>query len=312
MIFRVKVAAPATVANLGPGFDVFGIALEKPIDVIEGYLSEKPGVSVREVRGVWAEGIPLDPALNAAAIAATEVVRMLGNGKGVELVVEKGVRPCSGMGSSGASAAGGAVVANELLGGKLSERELIEAAAVAEGKIAGEVHFDNVAPAILGGFTMVYSTKPLGYLALQLPDMDLVIAQPELELPTKLSREVLPSMVGLRSAVANVGRACAMAAALLRGDLELFGKCMIDSIAEPARAPLIPGFERVKRAAIEAGAIGSSMAGSGPGVLAVVDPKNKASEKVAEAMRNTFERAGLKCDVIITKPGPGVRILERE
>lgn len=297
---------------MGPGFDVFGVALEKPIDLIEGYLSKKPGVGVREVKGIGAEGIPLDPRLNAAAIAAAEVIQALGSKKGVELVVEKGVKPGSGMGSSGASAAGGAVVANELLGGKLSERELIEAAAVAEGKIAGEVHFDNVAPAILGGFVIVVSAKPLEYVALQPPDVDLVIAQPEMELPTRLSRGVLPRVVELRGAVANVGRACAMVAALQRGDLELFGKCMVDSIAEPARAPLIPGVEEVKRAAVEAGAVGSAMAGSGPGVLAVVDPKRKASGKVAEAMRKAFGRAGLKCEVILTKPGRGVKVLERE
>lgn len=307
----MKVAAPATVANLGPGFDVFGVALEKPVDLIEGYLSKKPGVKVREVRGVGAERIPLNPELNAAAIAAAEIARVLGSKEGVELSIEKGVKPGGGMGSSGASAAGGAVVANELLGGKLSQRELIEAAVVAEGKIAGEVHFDNVAPAILGGFTIVISTEPLEYLALEPPEVELVIAQPEMELPTKLSRGVLPRVVELRGAVANVGRACAMVAALQRGDLELFGRCMVDSIAEPARTPLIPGVEGVKRAAIEAGAVGSAMAGSGPGVLAVVDPKRKASGKVAEAMRRAFGRAGLKCEVILTKPGLGVRILER-
>jgi homoserine kinase len=311
MVSRVVVSSPATIANLGPGFDVFGLALSEPVDMVEGRISGEPGVRVLDISGVGADRIPKHHELNAVAIAALSAMKSLGREReGLEFMVKKGIRPGSGMGSSGASAAAGAVIANELLGGGLSEAQLIAAAAEAEGRIAGTIHYDNVTPAIAGGFTIVTSTDPLEYLKLDPPPMKIVVALPELELPTRIARRILPEKVLIGDAVANVGRASAMVAALLSGDLRSFGKHMVDSIAEPLRAPMVPGFWDVKRAALEAGALGAALAGSGPAIFAVADA-NADAEPIAEAMRDAFERSGVGCETIITTPGKGVRVVER-
>ncbi|MDI6643009.1 MAG: homoserine kinase [Candidatus Hodarchaeaceae archaeon] len=305
----VKVSAPATIANLGPGFDVFGLALSHPFDVVEAEKSEG-GVEILEVQGVGAQGISKDSGKNSAGIAASEALRLIGAAGGVKLKIQKGVKPGGGIGSSSASAVAGAGAVNELFGGKLSAEQLIEAAARAEEKIAGTIHYDNVTPALVGGFTIVTSTKPLQFFRLDPPPMKVVVAQPALELPTALGRKVLPQEVMLKDAVANVAKASTMVAALNAGDLKLFGKCMVDSIAELARAPLIPGFFDVKWAALEAGALGAAMAGSGPSVFAILEPDGDA-EAVAGAMKEAFERAGLGCETIITPPGKGFQVLRR-
>lgn len=306
----VKVSAPATIANLGPGFDVFGLALAGPIDVVEARRSKKPGIAVAEISGVGAKGISKEAEKNTAAIAAAEVLKILGRSEGAELKIEKGIKPGSGIGSSGASAAAGAAAVNELFEGELSGEQLIEAAARAEEKIAGSIHYDNVTAAVVGGFTIVTSTGPLEFLKLNPPPMKIIVAQPAVELPTMFGRKLLPQEVPLRDAISNVSRASTMVAALGAGDLRTFGKCMVDSIAEPVRIPLVPGFLDVKHAALEAGAAGAAMAGSGPSVFAILEPKGDA-EHVAGAMVKAFERAGLKCEIIITSPGKGVQVLER-
>lgn len=313
MVRRVKVFAPATIANLGPGFDVFGLALAEPVDAVEARKSKRAGIRVTEISGVGAGSIPRKAGENTSAIAASEVMKLLGRNEGIELRVEKGIKPRGGIGSSGASAVAGAAAANELYDGELSDEQLIEAAARAEEKIAGSIHYDNVTAAMMGGFTIVTSTDPLEFLKIDPPPMKVVVAQPAVELATKLGRKLLPQKVLLRDAVANVGRASTMVAALKAGDLETLGKCMVDSVAEPVRAPLIPGFLDVKRSALDAGAVGAAMAGSGPSVFAIVKPKGNA-EPVARAMAAAFERAGVKCETVITSPGEGVRVqvLERE
>jgi len=309
MVSRVVVWAPATIANLGPGFDVFGLALSKPADVVEGNIS-KSGMKITSIAGVGAADLPHDPKKNAVSIAAARVMNILGCDGGLEFKIKKSIKPGGGMGSSGACAAAGAVIANEIFDGGLPMNKLIEAAAFAEGKIAGSIHYDNVTPAIVGGFTIVASVRPFEYIALDPPCMKIVVAQPEIEVPTRRAREILPKKVPVQSAVANVCRASAMVAALKMKNLSMFGKCMVDSIAEPARAHLISGFYEVKRAAIEAGALGAAMAGSGPAIFAVAESHANAN-KVAVAMSRAFKGAGLKCDTIITSPGRGVRILKR-
>jgi homoserine kinase len=309
MASRVIVWAPATIANLGPGFDVFGLALSKPADVVEGSIS-RSGMRIKSIVGAGAADLPHDPKKNVVSIAAARVMNILGCSEGLEFKIKKGIKPGGGIGSSGACAAAGAVIANEIFDGGLSVNELIEAAAFAEGKVAGSIHYDNVTPAIVGGFTIVTSTRPFEYIAFDPPRMKIVVAQPAIEVSTRKAREILPKKVPVRNAVANIGRASAMAAALKMKNLAMFGRYMIDSIAEPARARLIPGFYEVKRAAIKAGALGAAMAGSGPTIFAVAESSANA-KKIAAAMSRAFEGVGLKCGTIITSPGRGVRILRK-
>lgn len=311
MVSRVVVSSPSTIANLGPGFDVFGLALAEPVDIVEGRISKKRGIRVLDISGVGAESIPKDPKKNAVSIAASSAMRSMGCDGGLEFIIEKGIKPGGGIGSSGAGAVAGAVIANEIFGGGLSHAQLIEAAAEAEGKIAGSAHYDNVTPALLGGFTIITSIKPLEYIKLEPPQMKIIIAQPAMELPTKLGRQLIPKEVPLHGAIANVGRASTMVAALKSGDLRLFGRCMVDSIAEPVRIPLVPGFHEVKRAALRSGALGAALAGSGPSVFAIAHMDSDA-EGIASAMRRAFKRAGLGCETVITVPGVGVQVMAKE
>ncbi|MDI6819493.1 MAG: homoserine kinase [Candidatus Hodarchaeaceae archaeon] len=311
MVSRVVVSSPSTIANLGPGFDVFGLALAEPVDIVEGRISKKRGIRVLNISGVGAEGISRDPKKNAVSIAASSAMELMGRDEGLEFTIKKGIKPGSGIGSSGAGAVAGAVIANELFDGGLPHTQLIEAAAEAEGKIAGSAHYDNVTPALVGGFTIITSIKPLEYVRLEPPRMKIVVAQPAMELPTKLGRQLVPKEVSLHDAVANVGKASAMVAALKSGDLKLFGRCMVDSIAEPVRIPLVPGFHDVKRAALKSGALGAALAGSGPSVFAIADVGSDA-EEIAGAMRRAFKRAGVGCETVITTPGLGVRVVAKE
>lgn len=311
MVSRVVVSAPATIANLGPGFDVFGLALAEPVDVVEASAITGDELKISEVSGVGADKIPMDPSKNTATIAARRVMEVLGREEGAEFVVKKGIKPGGGLGSSGASAAAGAVAANELLGGKLTDSQLIEAAAFAEAQVAGAAHYDNVAASIVGGFVIVATTEPLECLRVDPPKMKIIVAQPELELSTQVGRQALPEKVELAKAVANVGRASVMAAALKEADLKLFGRHMFDSIAEPARAHLIDGFDQVRGAALGAGALGAAMAGAGPAVFAIIGPKEDP-KKIEDAMCAAFEDAGTKCETFVTSPGPGAKVVTRE
>ncbi len=310
MARRVVVSAPATIANLGPGFDVFGLALSEPADVIEARL-EGSEIVISSVSGVGSDRIPKDSSENAATIAAGKVAELVGSELGAEFVIKKGIRPRGGLGSSGASSAAGALAASELLGGKLDEGKLIEAAAYGEGQVSGGEHYDNVTASIAGGFVIVASTNPLEYFKLEPPAMKIVIAQPEIELATKNGRSILPKEVNLKDAVANVGRASTMTAALKGADIKLFGKHMIDSIAEPVRAHMVKGFVEARQAALDAGALGAAMAGAGPSVFAVMGPSENP-EGVAKAMKESFESAGSKCETIITSPGEGAKVLSKE
>lgn len=304
----VTVSIPATIANLGPGFDVFGLALSEPPDLVQGEMG-KNGMKIFGIEGKGASGIPSDPELNAVTIAAREVARMLNKKEGINFRIKKGIKPGSGLGSSAAGAVAGALIANELFGGNLSQSQLIQAAAVAEEKIAGEIHFDNIVPAVVGGFTIVASTKPLEFIRLDPPQMKVVVAVPDLELMTKRAREVLPRQIPLGDATSNLGHASAMVAALAQKDLKTFGRHIVDSIAEPSRLPLIPGFLQVRNAALKAGALGFSISGSGPSVFAITEREAEA-KRVSAEMEGAFKQVGINCEMIITSPGEGAKVVK--
>lgn len=305
MDFSVVVSVSASIANLGPGFDVFAMALEEPVDVVEASPSED--LLLSEIVGRGADRIPRDPTRNAVTLAARQALDMMDRGQGLEVRIRKGIEPERGLGSSGASAVAGAIAANEVYGGKLSESQLVEAAAYSEGEIAGFPHYDNVVASLLGGFVVIGSFRPLGYVSLDPPPMKLVVVLPDMGAPTGEGREMLPEKVPLRESVANVGRASSMAIALEEGDLNMLGKYMVDSVVEPIRASKIPNLDGVKEAALEAGALGAAMAGAGPSVFAILDPESDVA-KVKRAMKEAFEAGGLKSEAFETRPGSSPRI----
>jgi homoserine kinase len=310
---HVEAMAPASSANLGAGFDVFGVALDALFDKVSVDVVKVDKSVQLFVSGKGSEFIPTKPEKNTAGIVAEALLKASGKNCGLIINIEKGVRTGSGLGSSGASAAASVLAINEALGLGLTNKELIKFAALGEIAAAGVPHADNVSASIMGFFTAVISHEPLEVLQLSMPgNAKFVIVTPEIILETRKARSVLPKHIKLSDAVHNVARASAFVAGVLTNNLNLMGMGMDDIIAEPYRASLIPGFFDVKKRALEAGAVGVAISGSGPSVLALVDSSKNVENKVAEAMKEGFEVNGIRCEVVIAKSGPGARIVRRE
>ena len=291
----VRVFAPASIANLGPGFDVLGVALEGLGDVIDARRSETPGVAITGISGE-AGTIPQDPAKNCAGRSAESVLRLL-KGKaakvaGIEMRLHKGLPQGSGLGSSAASAVGGAVAAHLLYGSPLGSNVLLEAALEGETLASGGRHADNLAASLLGGFTIVRSHDPLDVIRLEIPSaIRFVVVLPAMEIETRYARTLIPAVVPLQDAVANWANVAALVAAVARGDAADMGRAVADRIIEPVRSKLIPGFAEVKKSALDAGAHGCSISGAGPAMFAIASAAN--AERVALAMHAAFQRHGL-------------------
>ena len=291
----VKVFAPASIGNLGPGFDSLGVALEGLGDTIEARRIETPGVRIIEMTGEK-ENIPTDPARNCAGRAAESVLKQL-KGKaakeaGLEMKLHKGLPQGSGLGSSAASAVGGAVAAHLLFGSALGRNMLLEAALEGEILASGGRHADNLAASLLGGFTIVRSHEPLDVIRLEMPSsFRFVVVLPGMEIETRYARSVLPEMISLKDAASNWANTAALVAAVAQGKPADFGRAVVDRVVEPVRSKLVPGFSEVKHAALEAGAHGCSISGAGPALFAVASVD--AAERVALAMQAAFQRHGL-------------------
>ncbi|MEM2836076.1 MAG: homoserine kinase [Candidatus Bathyarchaeia archaeon] len=308
----IEAVAPATSANLGAGFDVFGVALNALFDKVTVEKINDEAIKI-EVYGEGSREIPVEPEKNTAGIVAMEMLKRARERCGLMIRVYKGIRPGSGLGSSAASAAATAVAINDLLGLNLTPIQLIETAAMGEVASAGSPHADNVSAAILGDFTLIVSREPLEVLKLKLPpNAEFAIVIPEIKVDTRLARSVLPKQVSLSSMVYNIGRAAAFIAGIALNSIEVMGKGMMDAIIEPARAHLIPGLSHVKEAALKAGAAGVAISGAGPSVIALVDSEKVNANEVALVMRDAFKEVGVKSKPLCAKPGCGAQVIGRE
>jgi len=309
---KVTVKAPATTANLGPGFDVFGIALENPNDKVTIAPVSK-GIEIN-VSGLAADTIPTEPEKNTAGVVAKHILQEFSLKTGLMITLEKGILPSVGLGSSAASAAAVAFGLNHLFNLKLEHKQLIQLAAKGEIASAGFEHADNVSAAIYGGFIIIKSYSPLEVIHLEPPpNLDICIAIPEVPTSpkkTEKARSVLPKTVSMEKLVHNVGHAATMAAGFATGDVDLIGKSMSDAVVEPTRAFMIPGYEKVRERALKAGACGVAISGAGPAMIAIVNSNNTNAFKVAKAMEEGFKSAGVSASTLCTKPGKGVSLLE--
>ena len=298
--------APATVANLGPGLDVLGLALAAPGDRVTARLAKGSGVTIDGVTGDGGS-LSLDPAKNTAGIAAQATLLKAGVSTGVALTLQKGMPIGSGLGSSAASAAAAAYAVNLLIGSPLRKAELVGPCLEAEAAVAGR-HADNVAAALLGGLILVRSIDPLDLVRLPVPEgLVIAVVTPDMELSTRAARAALPREVPLASLVRNTAQLGALVSACYSGDLGLLARSMTDAVATPARAPLIPGCERVMAAALDAGALGSSISGAGPSMFALCRSERSAAE-VAAAMVGAFAAAGLPATAVTSQADcPGAR-----
>jgi len=289
----MKVSAPATIANFGPGFDVFGLCLEKPRDFIRVRLSDEIEVKVKGYR------VPEEPHKNVASVSALSLLREVGVESGFKMKIKKGIRPKSGLGSSGASALGGALAIARLL--DIEDKEIILRAALEGERVAsGSPHGDNVVPALFGGFVVLKSLFPLEVFKID-AKLKLAVVLPEVEVSTKRAREVLPKYVPLSDAVRNLALASSLVLALENGDIEKVGKLLDDYLAIPYRKPIIPWFDRVRKAALESGAYGLSISGSGPAVFALGENLDEIGKAIVEA----FEEEGINAEYFISKVGGG-------
>ncbi|MBH30972.1 MAG: homoserine kinase [Candidatus Marinimicrobia bacterium] len=303
----IKVFAPATVANLGPGLDVLGMAVEGWGDTVEANRSES---DVSIVKVISDYPIPSDAKSNTASLAAMEVLKKLGNPGGVQLRIKKGLPNGSGLGSSAASAAAGAFSANFLYGSHLAPEQLIDAATRAEEVVSAR-HADNTAPSLLGGAILVKSVSPLTVIELgAITSLKLILVTPRIEIFTKEARKLLPNQLSLKDTVTAMANTSAITAAFMRDDYDLMVSSLLDVIAEPQRKGLIPHFDQVKQAALSAGADGLVISGSGPTLCAFSNGTVKEGETIRNAMVKEFEKGGFQCQSIVSRVDrTGTRIL---
>ena len=290
--------APASVANLGPGLDVLGLAVTGAGDRVRASRVAERGVVISDAGH---EAIPTDADRNTVGIAAREVLRRAGAERvGVRLRVIKGLPLSGGQGGSAASAAAAAAAVNALLGSPLGPTELLAARLTAGEAVAGR-HADNVAPALLGGLVLVRSLDPLDVVPLPTPDdLRVVVAHPAYEMRTADARAVLPASVDRATALAQLANVAALVGALATANYPLLRRAVEDRIAEPVRAPLLPGFREAKAAALEAGAFGSSISGSGPTAFALARGDHAAHE-IAGAMSRAYVALGIACSVRVAR-----------
>lgn len=302
--------APATVSNVGCGFDVLGFALDSPGDVVIAESASTPGVEIVEIEGDDGR-LSREATRNTASAAVLALLDRLGAARGIRLRVHKGIPLASGVGSSGASAVAAAVAVNELLGRPAPLDVLLECAMEGEVAGCGAAHPDNVAPALYGGFILARAVTPPDVIRLPVPEgLCCAVLHPQIEIQTGDARALLGDSVPLRAAVRQWGNVGALVAGLFLGDLPLVARSLEDHVAEPRRAQLVPGFAAVKKAAEDAGALGCSLSGSGPSIFALCASLDRA-ELAGEAMRTAFAQASaVGSDVWISPVGRrGARIV---
>lgn len=284
--------APATVANLGVGFDILGLALQEPGDTVRVERRAEPGVVISRIEGDGGR-LPHDPDKNTACVAARETLKRLGVTEGVAITIYKNLPLASGLGSSAASAVAAAVAVNALFGSPLTCEELLPACIEGEAAVSG-YHADNVAPCLFGGLVLVAGTSAEQIFRLPIPErLHLALVTPDVAVPTAMARAVLPKMIELHDMVLQTAAVARLLNALHRGDVAGMAAAMeLDIVIEPARAHLMPLLPEVRAAAKQAGALGVVISGAGPTLCAVCDSASTA-QAVAGVMGEVYAAAGI-------------------
>ena len=304
---EIKIFCPATIANLSCGFDVLGLCLETAGDEMIIRKSDVKGVRITKIVGA---DLPLETEKNVAGVAALAMLENLESEFGFEIEIYKNIKAGSGIGSSAASSAGAVFGINELLGRPFTRKELVLFAMQGEKLASGNAHADNVAPALLGGFTLVRSYNPLDIIKIESPsELYATVVHPQIELKTSDARSVLKQNVSLKSAIVQWGNLGGLIAGLYTKDYDLIGRSLHDEIVEPLRSVLIPGFDLIKQTAIDNGALGSGISGSGPSIFALSKGAATA-EKIAKAMSVVYEKMNLPYEIHVSKVNDeGVKII---
>jgi len=295
---EIKIFCPATIANLSCGFDVLGLCLATAGDEMIIRKSNVKGVRITKIVGA---DLPLETENNVAGVAALAMLEEVETEFGFEIEIYKHIKAGSGIGSSAASSAGAVFGINELLDQPFTRKELVKFAMQGEKLASGNAHADNVAPCLLGGFTLVRSSNPLDIIKIDSPsELYATVVHPQIELKTSDARSVLKQTVSLKSAITQWGNVGGLVAGLYTNDYELIGRSLHDEIVEPLRSVLIPGFDLIKKTAYENGALGSGISGSGPSIFALSKGKETA-EKIASAMCAVYDKINLPYEIHVSK-----------
>ncbi len=275
----VRVFAPATVANVVCGFDVLGFAVNEPGDEVIMRLTNKPGITISKITGDDGR-LPLNPAKNTVSVSVQHYLQSIGRTEvGLDIELHKKMPIGSGLGSSSASTVAGLFAAKTLLGDASDCVPLLPFAMKGEEMACGHGHADNVAPALLGGFVLVRSYEPLEVIRLPHPTgLYAAIVFPDVDVPTREARQIIRSKILLKDAVTQWGNIAGLVSGLFMQDIDLIGRSMQDILVEPVRSMLIPDFYRLRELAMEAGAVGFGISGSGPSVFALTKDEATARQ----------------------------------
>ncbi len=304
---EIRVFCPATIANVSCGFDVLGLALDAVGDEMVVRKTNEKGIKITKIIG---QELPQETLQNVAGVAGLALLAASNYESGFEIEIYKKIKAGSGIGSSAASSAGAVWAMNQLIGKPFSSLELVKFAMEGERLATGVAHADNVAPALFGGFTLVRSYNPLDIVKLHTPkELYATVIHPQIEVKTADSRRILKTTISLEDGIKQWGNVGGLIAGLFMEDYELIGRSLEDHIVEPIRSILIPGFDSIKQKAMESGALGCGISGSGPSIYALSRGQTIA-KNVAQAMINIYEKIGIEYDIHVSKINDeGIKII---
>ncbi|SFW13183.1 homoserine kinase [Cellulophaga fucicola] len=305
---EIRVFCPATIANVSCGFDVLGVALDSVGDEMVIRKTTKKGITITKLEG---QDLPLETHKNVAGVAGLALLAATDYSGGFEIEIYKNIKAGSGIGSSAASSTGAVWAMNQLLGKPFSNLELVQFSMKGEELASGVQHADNVAPAIFGGFTLVRSYNPLDIIKINTPkELYATVIHPQIEIKTSDSRKILKTTISLADGIKQWGNVGGLIAGLYTEDYDLIGRSLQDYIIEPIRSILIPAFDNVKSASLEAGALGCGISGSGPSIFALSKGKENA-KKVANAMQDIYNKVGIPYDIHVSRVNlEGVKVIK--
>ncbi len=304
----IRIIAPASVSNVGPGFDLMGFALDEPNDILQLRKNNSNSLRIINESGI---NLPENPKNNVSSVAVQSLLDKFDIKDGFDLIFEKKIHPGSGIGSSASSCTSAVYGVNQLLGEIETVDNLIHHALKGEYIASGSLHADNIAPAMLGGFILVRSYEPFDLIKLKYPDnLMCTLVHPELVIKTMDSRRLIPEKLPLSDSIAQSGNLAALIAGLNTDDYDLIGRSLEDKIAEPHRSKLIPGYNELKAKLKDCGVLGMNISGSGPSVFALSD-SIEIAEKAALIMKETFMERNIQSKTYISGISElGTRILD--
>ncbi|WP_282133066.1 homoserine kinase [Cellulophaga baltica] len=304
---EIRVFCPATIANVSCGFDVLGLALDAVGDEMVVRKTTQKGIRITKLTG---QDLPMETLQNVAGVAGLALLAQSDYEGGFDIEIYKKIKAGSGIGSSAASSTGAVWAMNALLGKPFSPLELVKFAMEGERLASGVAHADNVAPALFGGFTLVRSYEPLDVIKINTPkELYATVIHPQIEVKTSDSRRILKTTISLEDGIKQWGNVGGLIAGLFTEDYELIGRSLEDHIVEPIRSILIPGFDTVKQKALESGALGCGISGSGPSVFAL-SKGIETAKKVAQAMTDVYDKIGIDYDIHVSKVNTeGIKVL---